>query len=364
MYEFQPSSCRKANLIDEADLLGNDPGSLELIFANGDILAATDITLDFANDVTWNTQALVNDVGQWLHNPLLSNTSKVGMMSSPAFLDTILDSSSSVDEQSGINFRLMLYATSLAHIQQTLPDGNEFDVPDLLQIGSVAGHEFLKHLDEKLKPQKLAKCTGDDIRSLFLLAFGTILAVGYANDKAPNASPETQHQFKAMQEHICQILAHYVAYLGSQLGLPLARGTEKFMLEAAPEKWRKQGIFRWSTPCSQIQSFSAAAEFPMQPGLDNPECHFAEPNPNFGAMDPTQVAEFTHAIESQNAGISVGSHAQGDLDAWTLPAEIHATDASSHTSPDIFYFPPPQVSPVSSCTWDLADQYADNRSTH
>ena len=74
MYEFQPSSCRKANLIDEADLLGNDQGSLELIFANGDILAATDITLDFANDVTWNTQALVNDVVQWLHNPLSSPT--------------------------------------------------------------------------------------------------------------------------------------------------------------------------------------------------------------------------------------------------------------------------------------------------
>ncbi|PVH78541.1 hypothetical protein DL98DRAFT_516715 [Cadophora sp. DSE1049] len=263
-------------------------------------------------------------------------------MSSLEFLDTILDSSSSVDEHSGVNFRLMLYATSLAHIQRTIPENREFDVPELLQIGSVAGHEFLKHLDEKLKPQKLAKCTGDDIRALFLLAFGTILAVGYADDTGSNATPEKQRQFKAMQEHICQILAHYVTYLGSQLGLPLASGTEQFMLEAAPEKWRKQGIFRWSNRSGHAQGFGAGADFPMFSGLGGANSQFASLYPEFDGMGHIQNSEGMCTAESENAGASVGFHYQNDHErnGWGLPPGTHATHASSSAIPDFrFGFP-------------------------
>ncbi|KAH7386540.1 hypothetical protein BKA64DRAFT_145627 [Cadophora sp. MPI-SDFR-AT-0126] len=322
----------------ESYLPSNDSDSLDLILAKSDVLASTEISLDFAHDVTWNTEALVNDIVQWLNNPLLSNTSKVGTMSSPEFLHTILDSSTSLDEKSGMNFQLMLYATSLAHIQQTAPNNHEYSITDLLQIGSVAGHNFLKYLDDKFKPQKLAKCTGDDIRALFLLAFGTILAVGYADDKAVNVrTPEKQRQFKAMQEHICQILAHYVTYLGSQLGLPLAGGTERFMLEAAPEKWRKQGIFRWSSPFGGPQGFDVgAAEFGTLSGLGCDDSRFAGLCSDFGGVDYIQNDECMsmHTTRIQITGASGEFQYHDAPNGWDLLSEAHAAHESNFATPD------------------------------
>jgi len=54
-------------------------------------------------------------------------------------------------------------------------------------------------------------------------------------------------QFQAMQDHLCQILAHYVIYLGSKLDLPISSDTERFILEAATRRWEKKGCFLWST---------------------------------------------------------------------------------------------------------------------
>jgi hypothetical protein len=50
-----------------------------------------------------------------------------------------------------------------------------------------------------------------------------------------------------MRSHLCQILAHYVVYLGSKLNLPIASHVEKFILKAAPQMWHKQGLFWWNT---------------------------------------------------------------------------------------------------------------------
>jgi len=61
-----------------------------------------------------------------------------------------------------------------------------------------------------------------------------------------------------MQNHLCQILAHYVVYIGSRLHLPIANDADRFILEAAPKRWHKEGIFRWLTPpahCQQHENF-------------------------------------------------------------------------------------------------------------
>jgi hypothetical protein len=64
-----------------------------------------------------------------------------------------------------------------------------------------------------------------------------------------------QAQVQAMQDHLCQILAHYVVYLGSQLTLPIATHVEQFILEAAAARWYKEGNFEWlTTPGDELES--------------------------------------------------------------------------------------------------------------
>lgn len=64
---------------------------------------------------------------------------------------------------------------------------------ELQQIGAIAGQKILSALDYKLRPQNLAKSSKQDLEALFLVVFGTILAVGYT---APTmnypAFPSTQ----------------------------------------------------------------------------------------------------------------------------------------------------------------------------
>jgi hypothetical protein len=56
-----------------------------------------------------------------------------------------------------------------------------------------------------------------------------------------------------MQNHLCQILAHYVVYIGTKLNLPIGNDTERFILEGAPRRWHKEGIFLWSNASKHDQ---------------------------------------------------------------------------------------------------------------
>lgn len=206
-------------------------------------LALSSITLTFASAVTWDLDALVNDISVWLRDPTTSKTSKVGILSSPNFLELIKSSGGKVADS---RFQLMMYATSLAYTRPTEPP---LDTNDIYSIGCIAGHSFLNVLEEWLKPQLLQKCSQDGLRALFLMVFGTILSVGYcrpASDR-DGATDDQNHDTRDMQSHICQILAHYILYLGSRLDLPIGSGIDQFILEAASSRWHKQGAFDWRT---------------------------------------------------------------------------------------------------------------------
>jgi hypothetical protein len=115
---------------------------------------------------------------------------------------------------------------------------------------------------------------------MFLLLVGTILAVGYSYPRTSAENPVSRMSFEylafvrsqtnslqnsssngtsyssesqTMQNHLCQILAHYVVYIGSKLNLPIANDADRFILEAAPKRWHKEGIFRWLTPTAHGQ---------------------------------------------------------------------------------------------------------------
>jgi hypothetical protein len=207
--------------------------SQDVLVAKSQKLAMATISLDFSSLITWNLNHLVDDVVDWLNNPMLSETSKVGTLSSPQFLDLV---KSSVEEDVRTDFHRMIYAISLAYTQPTAPDRHYLSIPELRQIGSMAGHKFLKTLDKRLKPEYLKTCSGDELRFLFLLVFGTIRAVGYVDFELSCMAFEENTRLQAMQRFLCQILAHYVIYLGSQLKLRMANGVEQFILEAAPAR--------------------------------------------------------------------------------------------------------------------------------
>lgn len=72
------------------------------------------------------------------------------------------------------NFQIMLYAVSLAFTQANAKHKNTLDVLELHQIGTINGHEILKYLEKRLKPQSLKGASFIDIQVLFLVVFGTI----------------------------------------------------------------------------------------------------------------------------------------------------------------------------------------------
>jgi hypothetical protein len=76
----------------------------------------------------------------------------------------------------------------LAYTQPTAAIKHPLSVAELQQIGAMAGQDFLRFLDQKLKTDSLKTCVKvkEEGQALFLLLFGTILAVGYTNPVVGN----------------------------------------------------------------------------------------------------------------------------------------------------------------------------------
>jgi hypothetical protein len=73
-----------------------------LVLAKSKDLVVNAISLDFAVRVTWNLEALVNSIVDWFHKPILSRTSKVGILSFPQFQSLIKPH---IDENTTMNFQ-------------------------------------------------------------------------------------------------------------------------------------------------------------------------------------------------------------------------------------------------------------------
>ncbi len=52
--------------------------------------------------------------------------------------------------------------------------------------------------------------------------------------------------YTVMQKHLCTTLAHYLAFLGNKLGLPITRTVERTLIESAHTRWNKTGSFFWN----------------------------------------------------------------------------------------------------------------------
>lgn len=119
---------------------------------------------------------------------------------------------------------------------------------------ALLGHECLKMLETQLRPSSLSSCNQNNLLAIFLMIFGTILIVGSAEPAAnlppfPDVnsppkhlestpltdifqedadSPRTsQTLYDVMREHLCQMLAHYMVFIASRIGISWDKSLDK-----------------------------------------------------------------------------------------------------------------------------------------
>lgn len=192
----------------------------------------------------------------WLTDPSfqLPNGSIAGLCCS-SVLSLQFPEQSLGDDGLAIEFRRFLLAKSLAH-SGWLGDKAEASHADLRGAGLVSGYRLLKRLDRTLTSQFLAQCDRESCQVLFLMVLGTVLSVGGTppdSEESPAYPPETFNPrfqqsptlWLAMKEHLSQMLAQHLVFLGSMLGMRLATGFEQRIIDTAVHQWNNAGTFVW-----------------------------------------------------------------------------------------------------------------------
>jgi hypothetical protein len=90
-------------------------------------------------------------------------------------------------------FRLMVYTSSLLY---NLGNGVSYSGITPLEFRmtlSKAGTALLESLEKLLRPAHLAKALPENKRAIFLVLFGTILAVGYSGSSYINSTSEVRY---------------------------------------------------------------------------------------------------------------------------------------------------------------------------
>jgi hypothetical protein len=210
--------------------------------------------------LTSNPEAFNTTLTSWLTDPSFAfpNGSVVGLCCSNLLSLQFQDPDPLGDDGLMTEFRRFLLATSLAHSGWT----GEIPHSDLLTIGHVSGYRLIKRLDRILTPQFLSKLSQESTQVLFFLVLGAVLGVCYSSATSPSPSsqqpqpPKTtmmSHEFTqsptlylTMKEHLCQMLAHHLIFLGSTLGIKLDTTMEQRIIDTAAARWNKMERYVWA----------------------------------------------------------------------------------------------------------------------
>ncbi|KAG7293691.1 hypothetical protein NEMBOFW57_003747 [Staphylotrichum longicolle] len=237
--------------------------------------------------LTSNPTAFNNTMVSWLTDPdfHLPNGSIVGLCCSSLLGLEFQEEAATGTDGLITDFRRFLLATSLAHAGWR-DGGNAIKALDLCAAGQISGCSLIKRLDRILTPQFLARCGRESCQVLFLLVLGAVLGVGYSSSQMEQHSPEfpsaemLSPEFQrsptlwlAMKEHLCQMLAHHLIFVGSMLGIKLDTGLEQRIIETAVSRWNKAEEFVWADA-------AGLAGYPIQPSLDQTEASRPVKNEN------------------------------------------------------------------------------------
>ncbi|KAL1837896.1 hypothetical protein VTJ49DRAFT_3282 [Mycothermus thermophilus] len=254
---------------------------------------ATPANFDLTSD---DPQAFNRTMLAWLTDPSyhLPNGSIVGLCCSSLLGLQFQENEPGTAAADGLveDFKRFLLATSLVHAgwrdkrEENVDGDGRVQTRELYAASQISGSRLLKRLDRVLTPQFLARCGREQCQVLFLLVLGTALGVGYATSgevskqlqeqrglssaavagtcspwemsssssssslsPASLLSPEFQRSptlWLAMKEHLCQMLAHHLIFVGSMLGIKLETAMERRIIETAVARWNKAEEFVWA----------------------------------------------------------------------------------------------------------------------
>ncbi|KAK3389919.1 hypothetical protein B0H63DRAFT_556995 [Podospora didyma] len=210
------------------------------------LLDARNTALEFA--FNWSIPDLVGIVSNWFEHPADVSLSLAGTFSSRQMSDLLRPH---LDDQITSQHRMLVYASTLAYVHSDygLREAWEGQLgqSDLHQVAYVAGHNLIRELDRILSPTWIAKASKETVEALFLLTFGTMLAIGYSQPMSIGQDIPPSTLWIAMQGHLSQMLAHYLVFLGAKLGICFNTETEKQITSSPETKWKRRGRFTWKT---------------------------------------------------------------------------------------------------------------------
>jgi hypothetical protein len=157
-----------------------------LTLRGGIDIAPQPVELDFEAYVKWDIEDLSRG---WAHrminNTNVPQTSAVGVMSSIQ-LQHLLNKW--IPDVVCAQFRLLVYTSSLMYNLGRKESSFGCTWSELRMTQSQAGNALIQNLEKLLRPCDLAKAYPEKLRVLFLILFGTILAVGYSDLSNNNAT--------------------------------------------------------------------------------------------------------------------------------------------------------------------------------
>lgn len=150
----------------------------DAILSESDYIISGDVELRFESYVTWDIDTLALDFATWVSqdSTVPATTSRAGIMSSLRFERLIV---SAAAPDLGKDLRLIVEISTFFHCNGAQASYAGYSAMDLWSIRALAGSNLLRSLETALSNTKLAKASDRELKALFLILFGAVIAVGY-----------------------------------------------------------------------------------------------------------------------------------------------------------------------------------------
>jgi hypothetical protein len=202
------------------------------------------------------------------------------------------------------SFRTFLLTTSMSRNHWRGNAAVPLSHDDICRASLTSGFGVINGLDRILTPQHVARCDIGACQTLFLLLLGTAIGVSYSTrlTESPSFPPESSTGplfqssptlWLAMREHLCQMLAHHLVYLGSILGIKLETAVERSIIEGVVQRWHKTEAYVWADAGAVACDYTTSArEEPAGEGaIDAPTPVYASASAPFVAIACPDIAE-------------------------------------------------------------------------
>ena len=293
------------------------------------MLAQERTELHFKEVVHWDVSALCTDFATWMtaDNAQPAATSRVGVLSSMQCQRLLCRY---LDDDLCIHLPLLVRTSSLLYNRQDSPHPC-YTNEHLSSARSLLGNELLKNLETALKPTSLSKNSKQQLEVLFMVVFGTIIAVVYTcNTDSEGARDE-----------LIQILTHYLVLIGERVGLLQCDMKKLQLIQDCHNLWNKTGGFGWdynTQSAPNDMAFSALDETSppfmenhSNPGSSTGAYNSTLPHDHHYVSDPFLSLSTTDDLLPQTgSNYDAAAPSRGDLlPAYNWPGDIKADQSSS-----------------------------------